>query len=39
MTTKGQVDPADRPTNRTAVHRTDGEMVISGTNEPLASVR
>jgi hypothetical protein len=39
MTTSGQVDPADRPTNRTALHRTDGELVITRTDVPPASAR
>jgi hypothetical protein len=39
MTTSGQVDPADRPTNRTAVHRTDGDSVIARTVLPLRSAR
>jgi hypothetical protein len=39
MTISGQLDPADRPTNRTVVHRTDGELVITRTNVPLASAR
>jgi hypothetical protein len=39
MTTSGQLDPADRPTNRTVVHRTDGEMVIERTDVAARFVR
>jgi hypothetical protein len=39
MTTSGQVDPADRPTNCTVVHRTDGDSVIARTDIELASAR
>jgi len=39
MTISGQADPADWPTNRTAIHRTDGDSVIARTDIAVALAR